>query len=198
MPKALLPIAACLLLCGGATAILVATNAQADSPPQGNPVLVALAGAPRLVDRAAPTAETGAHAPAAMMRERRAGRCEELSARAAGWLAYLEARLDLTAAQTPLFARWKNTRLAAARRMEQKCDTRAASGRNGQALTPVERLAHEQGMLEQRLADIEAERPALQALYGSLSEAQKERFGDGGRRMAMRMMRRMPHGAPAR
>ena len=95
----------------------------------------------------------------------------------------------LTAAQTPLFERWKNARLAAARRMKEKCAARMNPDRRAQALTPVERLAREEAMLKARLADIGAERPALLALYGSLTDQQKARFGDGARRMAMRMMR---------
>src|SRR5690242_4371095 len=189
MPKALLLVAACLLLCGFAAAAFIATSARAQSSPQTMPVMVAQTGAPHL-DIATPAAGSGAP-PEAATWEPRARLGDEGSARAAGRLAYLQARLDLTSAQTPLFERWKNARLAAARRMKEKCDARMNPDRRAQALTPVQRLAREEAMLKARLADIGAERPALLALYGSLTDQQKARFDDGGRRTAMRMMRHM-------
>jgi hypothetical protein len=68
-----------------------------------------------------------------------------------------------------------------------------ARGRPG----PVDRLAREEDLLKKRLADIQAERPALSAFYDSLAPAQKEEFGHGDRpRMARRMMMGMmgrPH-----
>lgn len=46
----------------------------------------------------------------------------------------------------------------------------------------------EEDLLKKRLADIQAERPALTAFYESLTPAQKEEFGQGDmRRMAGRM-----------
>lgn len=188
MPKALLPMVASLLLCGTATAALIVTNANAGT--QTKPVMVALAGAPNLGDvTAAPPPDAGA--PMADrpdmkdMAERRAALCGEIGARAAGRLAYLEARLDLTAAQKPLFERWKDVRLTAAQRIAQKCDSapKKDMAMRGEPRSPVERLAREEEMLKNRLAEIGAERPALAALYGSLTDEQKAKFAPG--RMAM-------------
>jgi hypothetical protein len=49
-------------------------------------------------------------------------------------------------------------------------------------------MTMEEDLLKKRLADIQAERPALTAFYESLTPAQKEEFGQGDmRRMAGRM-----------
>jgi len=173
MRKALLPMVASLLFCAAAIAALIVTNAKAQpSPAQAKPVMMAMAGPPG-------------------MAERRAAMCGDIGARAAGRLAYLEARLDLTAAQTPLFARWKQVRLAAAHEMQDKCETRRTAGRADRS--PVARLAREEARLKQRLADISAERPALDALYSHLTAEQKTRFSRGAMhfmRPAMMMRRR--------
>ena len=154
MRKALLPMVASLLFCAAAIAALIVTNAKAQpSPAQAKPVMMAMAGPPG-------------------MAERRAAMCGDIGARAAGRLAYLEARLDLTAAQAPLFARWKQVRLAAAHEMQDKCEARRTAGRADRS--PVARLAREEARLKQRLADISAERPALDALYTALTSAQRE------------------------
>jgi hypothetical protein len=179
-PKVLLPAAACLLLCAAAAIALIATNASAESAPT-KPVMAALADAPPLE---APSADGS-----------RVAMCGEIGARAAGNLAYLQARLELTAAQAPLFERWKNTRLAAAGRMEAACKARPPRQAR-RARTPVERLALQEEMLKRQLADISAERPALAALYGSLNETQRNRFDGGGPRMAALMLRHQPMEGP--
>jgi len=63
----------------------------------------------------------------------------------------------------------------------------------------MQRLDHEEDRLKTRLADIQAERPTLDALYGALDATQKQEFaraarhGMGGRmHMAMGMMRHAP------
>ncbi|OJU11915.1 MAG: hypothetical protein BGN85_06075 [Alphaproteobacteria bacterium 64-11] len=201
MPKTLLPMVASLLLCGTATAALIVTNASAGPSTETRPVMVALAEAPHLgTVMAAPPADAGAAPGMRDMRGRRGAMCGEIGARTAGRLAYLETRLDLAAAQTPLFDRWKNTQMAAARRLQDKCDARMKMDKpmRAAARTPLERLAREEEMLKARLADISAERPALQALYGSLTDEQKAEFGRGGHRMAMRMMRHGPMNGPMR
>lgn len=57
---------------------------------------------------------------------------------------------------------------------------------------PAERMAREEDRLKQRLADIEAERPALEALTNALSPTQKDEFtraADARGNMARGMMR---------
>jgi hypothetical protein len=162
---------ASLFLCAAALAPQIVTHAKAQpSSTQAKPVMMALAGAPG-------------------MAERRGAMCGEIGARAAGRLAYLEARLDLSAAQAPLFERWKQVRLARAGRIQDKCETRRTTAAADRS--PVARLARQEARLKQRLADIGAERPALDALYGHLTDEQKARFGRGGPRpMRAAMLRR--------
>ena len=185
MRKALLPLIASLALCGTATAALIATNARADQTVR-RPVMIAQAG-PSDASRA----EAGPPDMQDGMRENgahRAEMCKEMYAHKVGELAFLEAKLSLSANQAPLFERWKEASLDIAKRRETDCtahDRRADHGRHSDV---VDRLTREEDMLKKRLADIQAERPALAAFYESLTPAQKEEFGHGGmRRMAGRM-----------
>lgn len=187
MRKALFPMVASLALCGAATAALIATNARAE---QGGrkPVMIALVtpdknsgstmAAPREVDMRE-----------AMAEPRRAQVCKFLYARKAGELAFLEAKLSLSANQTPLFARWKQISLDVARQHENDCSgRRRPKEARGNRLSVVDRLVLEENLLKRRLSDIQTERPALSALYAALTQAQKQEFGQDDRgRMAGRM-----------
>jgi len=182
---------ASLAVCGAATAALVATNARAE---QGGrkPVMIALITPDRQTSGAiaAPRAEGG---PPSDMREamsepRREQVCKFLYARQAGELAFLEAKLSLSANQAPLFARWKQASLDLAKQHESDCAAHKPREARGKPLTVVDRLALEEDLLKKRLSDIEAERPALSALYAALTPAQKQEFGqDELRGMAGRM-----------
>jgi hypothetical protein len=205
MRKALLPMVASLALCGAATAALVATNARAEQSGH-RPTMIALVtpGENAETRMAAPPAEGG---PPATMQEnmmygvRRGEICKELYARKAGELAFLEAKLSLNANQAPLFGRWKQVSLDVAKQRETECAA-PEHPRQARRLSVVDRLALEEDLLKKRLSDIQAERPALAALYNSLTPVQKEEFGQGDmRRMAghMRMMLGMmdrPHPGP--
>jgi len=186
MRKALLPLIASLALCGTATAALIATNARADQTGR-RPVMIAQAG-PSDASRAEagpPDMQDGMRADGA----NRAEMCKEMYAHKVGELAFLEAKLSLSANQAPLFARWKDASLDIAKRRETDCtsDDRRANLR-GRHPSVVDRLTLEEDLLKKRLADIQAERPALAAFYESLTPAQKEEFGHGDmRRMAGRM-----------
>jgi hypothetical protein len=186
MRKALLPLIASLALCGTATAALIATNARADQTVR-RPMMIAQAG-PSDASRA----EAGPPDMQDGMREdgaHRAEMCKEMYAHKVGELAFLEAKLSLSANQAPLFERWKEASLDIAKRRETDCashDRRADL--RGQHPSVVDRLTLEEDLLKKRLADIQAERPALAAFYDSLTPAQKEEFGRGDmRRMAGRM-----------
>jgi hypothetical protein len=184
MRKALLPLIASLALCGTATAALIATNARADQTVR-RPVMIAQAGPPDAsrAEAGPPDMQDG------MDGAHRAEMCKEMYAGKVGELAFLEAKLSLSANQAPLFAHWKEASLDIAKRRETDCtsDDRRANLR-GQHPSVVERLALEEDLLKKRLADIQAERPALAAFYDSLTPAQKEEFGHGDmRRMAGRM-----------
>ena len=198
MRKALLPALASLLICGTATAALIANNAHADQSNR-RPVMLTVA----QNQEAAAEPEAGPPSPAgmdhAMMRQ--PGQfCQDMYAHKAGEMAFLEAKLQLNASQQPLFARWKGVSLDIAKRHEGDCSGRVQKARTaGQRPDMMQRLDREEDMLETRLADIQAERPALEALYGALNAAQKQEFARAARHgmgermhMAMDMMRHAP------
>lgn len=195
MRKALLPMLASLLICGTATAALIATSASADQTARKPVMMMAQ-------NQAAAPAKTAIDGTPGMDRRRGRGEmCENLYARKAGEIAFLEAKLQLNAPQQPLFARWKDINLDLAKRHEGDCSARIERMRaGGQRPDMMERLGREEEMLKVRLADIQAERPSLTALYASLTPAQKDDFARAARRgmgerlhMARGMMR---HGGP--
>ena len=210
MRKTLIPMVASLALCGAATVALVATNARAEQQNARKPVMIALVTPNNVPSRAtaAPPAEGG---PPPAMRDgvlrdgmtgqRREQVCRDLYAGKAGELAFLEAKLALDAKQAPLFTRWKQASLDIAKQHEADCaaKTTRRAGLRGQSRTVVERLALEEDLLKKRLADIQAERPSLAALYGALSSSQKEEFSRGdmhgmtGRMHMMMGMMDRPH-----
>jgi len=87
-------------------------------------------------------------------------------------MAYLEARLHLTDAEQPLFAHWKDVRLDSAKRQAADCASRTSEDRDG--ADPVARMSREEAMLKQRIADLDAERPAFSALYAALAPDQRQ------------------------
>jgi hypothetical protein len=176
MRKSLLTLSLAVAL-GGASAIIA--TAQADAPQARNPMLLAQA-SPQPFTRPLPPPEGRVRAPSSSEQrtERRQALCEDRADRLAGQLAYLEARLDLTASQRPAFDRWRDTRLAAAQRQARACAERPVPGRGPNATrpNPVEQMARQEEILRQRLADLQVQRPALEALYNSLSAEQREKF----------------------
>lgn len=190
MRKALVPMLASLALCGAGTAALIATNARAAQTNVRKPLMVAL------VTPGTVLAQNNS-APAREMRMPNAGdmaanmkrMCEDRYAREVGRLAYMEARLKLTAAQQPLFARWKEVSLDIAKRRSADCGQRM-SERDRKEHTIVDRMSREEEMLKRRIADLEAERPALGALYNALSPQQREALSPRGGMMAGGMMER--------
>jgi hypothetical protein len=155
----------------------------------------------------APPARRGFTRPApADMAARMKQMCDDQVARETGRLAYLETRLDLTSSEQPLFQRWKDAVLGVSRRHADQCNQQvsqrlaqrqAAQTQPGQAPAPrnpiaatgpADKMAREEDRLKQRLADIEAERPALEAFTNALSPTQKmelARADGGGSRNAM-------------
>lgn len=201
MRKALLPALASLLICGTATAALIANNAHADQSNHPRPVMLTVA------QNQTPAAEPEAGPPPPpgmdhrMMRGAERGQfCQDMYARKAGEMAFLEAKLQLNAGQQPLFARWKGISLDVAKRHESDCSGRVQKARTaGQRPDMLQRLDREETMLKTRLADIQAERPALNALYATLNPTQKQEFARAARHrmgehmhMAMGMMRHAP------
>jgi len=184
MRKTLLTLSLALTLSAGAAAVALAAGISTPSTPAtatGKPVMLAQV---NVTPERRPGGRMGRGLPPTP--EQRAARrpeaCKEIGARAAGRLAYLEARLELTANQRAAFNRWREERLAAAGRHAAACASRPASQGRGAANaetarpSPVERLARQEQALRQRLSDITAERPALEALYNSLTPEQREKF----------------------
>ena len=102
--------------------------------------------------------------------------CEDALAHTAAKLAYVEARIGLTDAQKPLFAKWRQAVLDGAGKRKAACLAEAPPKTPPAAPTVIEREAHEEAALQARLQLLQSTRPALQAFYDSLSEAQKESF----------------------
>ena len=197
MRKAFLPLVASLLLCGAATgALVVATSARAQNETH-RPVMLAqntqsLPAASPIMGRMRrfdPADLAAFHKP----------RCEDGYARAVGRMAYMETRLDLTGPQQSLFSAWRSTRLGIAKRQADACAQRDVS-QSGQEISPVDRMARMEDRLKQRIADLDAERPAFAALYNALSPDQRKALtpdrrmmrGEMGRHRGMErgMMRR--------
>jgi hypothetical protein len=172
MRKVFISLCAAAALCGAA--------ALAISPGQAQPA--------RRLPNAGPP-------PAAEMNARRETACQDRYAAAVGRMASLEVRLKLTGAQTGAFNRWRDARLGAARRMSQACASRPVPARDAARPSPVERMARQEERLRQRLSDLQAERPAFEALYNSLSPEQRTQVAraarDGRRGMRGRMMGRL-------
>jgi hypothetical protein len=182
MKKTLIPILACLALCAGAAGTLVVTGAFAQTASDD-------AHKPALTKPMGPHH----HSPEEMA-ARMKSMCADHYARAVGVLAYVEAKLQLTPAQQPLFARWKDVKLGAASARRDKCETRTADAskgkwRDGKHPSVVDRMAREEDMLKHRLAQLQAEQPALEALFNSLTPEQKMALGDLGHHHGMDGMR---------
>jgi hypothetical protein len=100
-----------------------------------------------------------------------AQRCTERYAHAAGHLAYLGARLELTSEQQPLWDKWSQGVSAGAEKNREVC---RQGGLNADTpRTAVERLAHYEQVLATKADSLKATQPALEALYKSLSPEQK-------------------------
>jgi hypothetical protein len=190
MRKALLPMLVSLALCGAATTAMVMSSANA-APEPHKPLMVAVAGEPgaQLAANDAPDAQ-----PRDLRQRtpddfaiRMKQMCNDGYARQAAQLTYLETSLQLTAGERPLFEHWKDAKLNIAHRHADNCAQHSGERgarpnrgqRNAQGQTdrarpgPAERMAHEEDRLKERLADLQTERPALEAFYNALSPAQK-------------------------
>jgi hypothetical protein len=105
--------------------------------------------------------------------------CSDRYARHVGQVAYLEAKLSLSDAQRPLFASWKDSVLGSAKSNESECLTMHRDFAHPPSILDREARFHE--MLEHRLAEMDAQRPAMTALYQSLTPDQKQIFDGIGR-----------------
>lgn len=204
MRKNLFPLFAALAVCGAVTAGIVASTAHAQ-PGNARPMMIALVSSGTTLESAAPQADGGpprmtsprmppsqmngpqmAPPPEAHDDVRLGLMCQDMYARQVGELAYMGAKLNLTAAQASLFERWKQVQSDIAKRRQGECAARIAARAKDRMPSMIDRMAREQQMLKSRLADLDAERPALTALYNALSPTQKRQFqprGEGAMRM---------------
>lgn len=97
--------------------------------------------------------------------------CTDMYAHRVGMVAELGARLDLTDSQRPLFERWKSEVLENAKSHQSECAAHTPD--MGHRPTLLEREAHMREHLKERLAAMDAQAPALDALYDALNPAQK-------------------------
>jgi hypothetical protein len=181
MRKAVLPMLASLALCGTAAFAIIAGNARAQ-PEQRKPMMIALVSPGMKADavagmgRARPMAHGLGMPHSAEIAAHLKQMCQDGYARQAGALAYMEAKLSLTPVQQPLFAHWKQVKLDIAKRHADACPARARPD-NAKTPTLIDRMGMREEMLKRRLADLDAERPALEALFHTLSAEQKREFG---------------------
>ena len=190
MRKALVPMLASLALCGTATAALIVNaRAQTNQANARKPVMVALVapGAMLAQNGSASGARDMRMPGSADMAAHMKQFCEDRYAREVGRMAYLETRLKLTQAEQPLFGRWKEVSLDIAKRRSADCGQQAAK-EDRREPSLIDGMAREEDMLKRRIADLDAERPALAALYNALTPDQRETLSPHHFHMAGGMM----------
>ena len=118
------------------------------------------------------------HKPSAeQMAQWRTERCKSRYAHVAGKLAYLQADLQITDAQRGAFDQWKSVVLSSAKTHSEQCLAHSADAKPMEHHhDALERNARMEKHLEARLAQLKAERPALENLYTSLTPDQKKEF----------------------
>jgi hypothetical protein len=97
--------------------------------------------------------------------------CTERYAREAGFLAYIGAKLDLTAQQQPLWDKYHQAMLDSFGKLRDVCVTNKSA--RHWSLTALERRDRMDRTLSAKLDALHATRPALEALYQSLSPEQR-------------------------
>ena len=95
-------------------------------------------------------------------------KCIEHFARSAGHLAYLEARLQLTANQQPQWDKWRQAVASGAEKERTDCLATMP-----ERPTALDRDSRKETMLATKVATLQAARPALEALYQSLTPEQR-------------------------
>jgi hypothetical protein len=98
--------------------------------------------------------------------------CTERYAYIVGRLAYLEARLELTADQHPLWGKWRDAVISGADQQRALC--RQSPFRPGAHATIVERQAYFGQITAARAQALQTAQPPLEALYQALNPEQRE------------------------
>ena len=179
-----------LLLAGAiaATAALIAPGfAQAPATPPAPPAATAPSAAPQSPgggepERGRPWMRGGLGMRGGMMMRRGMWRqamgsnpqqkCIDRLAWRAARLAYVEAKLDLTPEQRPLWDKVQAVAQSAEQKERQLCGQLTPSPE----ATVLERIDRAQQFLSARLEALQAAKPAVQALYQALTPEQREVF----------------------
>jgi hypothetical protein len=103
--------------------------------------------------------------------------CTDHYAMAAARVAFLEAKLSISAEQRPAFNRWRDVLLSDARARQAACA--AHTPEMGHPTSALDREAMAEKMLSEKLRALQAQRPALESLYQSLTPEQKIAFDEG-------------------
>ncbi len=114
----------------------------------------------------------------AMMRGNPQEQCVDRVARRAARRAYVEAKLDLTAEQRPLWDKVQIIAQGEQQKERQLCDQL----KPGAESTVLDRMDRAQQFLSARLDALQSAKPAVQALYQSLTPEQKAIFDHPFRR----------------
>ena len=115
--------------------------------------------------------------PAAFHREM----CTDRYAHAFGKIAYLQAKLGITDKQQPAWDAWQKVELDSAARERDDCLNDKSMHRSGdEAPSILDQETHIETMLQAKLTELQASRPALQTLYGQLDDRQKDEFNQFG------------------
>lgn len=99
-------------------------------------------------------------------------RCERHLARRAARAAYVTSLLKLTAEQRPLYEKMRGAMQEAADKQHQLCASLKPRDERGQE-TVLDRVNRREQFLTARLQAVQSTKPALQALYQSLTPEQK-------------------------
>ena len=100
-------------------------------------------------------------------------RCEERLAHRAGIIAYTVSKLNLTAEQKPLWDKLNGVIQSSADKERQLCANLPTQGGPQAQGTILDRTSRREQFLSARLQALQQARPALEALYQSLSPEQK-------------------------
>jgi hypothetical protein len=99
--------------------------------------------------------------------------CEDRIAHRAGFVAYIGAKLDLTADQKPLWDKVVAASQTAQANEKQACAALPTSADARGTETIIDRMNHRQAMMQARLQGLQQTEPAVQALYQALNPTQK-------------------------
>lgn len=117
--------------------------------------------------------------------------CSDQFAKGAARRAYLEARLELTPAQKPLFDKWAQALATNAQNRRASCLSMMPN--EGAAPSILERQARMEKRLAEREKALKAAMPSLEALYQALNPDQRKVLDHMHNRVGHHPMARMHH-----